>query len=82
MELFKVCEKDTKSKSLGKDGNSKDSKSDSRAAEREDKRIWLGECLEKLMDLKLNIDSDLEKLTSGRGRSKNKEQVYLLNIRI
>lgn len=47
MEQFKLCEKDTKIK-ISKDGISKDARSDPKEEEREEKRQWLSECLEKI----------------------------------
>lgn len=75
MEQFKVCEKDTKTKAYSNGGLERSSRSDPKDAEREEKREWLNGCLEKLSDLVDTIEAELEKISAGRGKQKNKEQV-------
>jgi CCR4-NOT transcriptional regulation complex NOT5 subunit len=73
MEQFKICEKDTK-KGLLKDGSQRESRNDPKEAERDDKRTWLFDCLERLEGVIENIESEIEKALN-KGKSKNKEQV-------
>ena len=80
MEQFKVCEKDTKTKVFPKDGISRESRADPKEAEREDKRVWLSECVEKLENIVETITGNMEKATASKGKSKNKEQVALESI--
>lgn len=75
MEQFKICEKDTKTKAYSNGGLERRDRSDPKDAEREEKREWLNTCLERLSDLISGIDSDIEKVSAGRGKAKNKEQV-------
>lgn len=75
MEQFKICEKDTKTKAYSNGGLAREAKLDPKDADREDKRVWINDCLERLNDLIENIEVDIEKFSSGRGKGKNKEQI-------
>jgi CCR4-NOT transcription complex subunit 3 len=76
MEQFKVCEKDTKTKAYSKEGLAREAKLDPREAEKDEKRLWANECLDKLNDLIDSIEADIEKIANGKGgRSKGKDQV-------
>lgn len=75
MEQFKVCERDTKTKAYSREGLARDSRLDPREAEREEKRAWTNECLDRLNDIVDAVTADVEKLSSGRAKAKNKEQV-------
>jgi CCR4-NOT transcription complex subunit 3 len=72
MELFKVCEKDTKTKAYSKEGLARETRLDPREVDKEDKINWLNENMGKLNDLIDSLEADLEKL--GKGKGKNKEQ--------
>jgi len=48
MEQFKICEKDTKTKAYSKEGLARSSTLDPKEAEKEEKRTWLNECLDKV----------------------------------
>eukprot|EP00595_Chromulina_sp_UTEXLB2642_P001925 CAMPEP_0196764318 /NCGR_PEP_ID=MMETSP1095-20130614/5879_1 /TAXON_ID=96789 ORGANISM="Chromulina nebulosa, Strain UTEXLB2642" /NCGR_SAMPLE_ID=MMETSP1095 /ASSEMBLY_ACC=CAM_ASM_000446 /LENGTH=570 /DNA_ID=CAMNT_0042119595 /DNA_START=41 /DNA_END=1750 /DNA_ORIENTATION=- len=82
MEQFKICEKDTKTKAYSKEGLARDSRNDPKDIEREEKRNWANECLEKLNDIIDSIEADIEKISSGKVKSKNKEQLEKLENRI
>ena len=75
MEQFKVCEKDTKLKVFPKDGVSRESRTDPKEMERDEKRIWLNSCVERLEAFMETITGDIEKLAS-KGKGKSKEQVF------
>jgi CCR4-NOT transcription complex subunit 3 len=75
MEQFKICEKDTKTKAYSKEGLARQANLDPKEAEREEKRSWLNDCLERLGDLVDSIEADIEKVSNVRGKAKNKEQV-------
>jgi hypothetical protein len=53
----------------------RESRLDPKEAERDEKRSWLNDCLEQLGDLVDSIEADIEKVSSGRGKAKNKDQV-------
>jgi CCR4-NOT transcription complex subunit 3 len=82
MEQFKICEKDTKTKAFSKEGLAAANKLDPRELEKEEKREWLNTCIETLSDLNEAIEMDQEKLSSGRGRIKNKDAIERSDKRI
>ena len=77
MEQFKVCEKDTKTKAYSKEGLAREARLDPKEAEREEKRAWANDCLDRLNDLVNLIEADIEKLSGSRQKSKSKEQVCI-----
>ena len=48
MEQFKICEKDTKTKAYSKEGLARADKMDPKEAEKEERRLWLNEALDKV----------------------------------
>jgi CCR4-NOT transcription complex subunit 3 len=82
MENFKICEKDTKTKAYSKEGLAREARLDPKEAEKEDKRIWLNESIEKLEELIDSIEADIEKNSNGRAKSKNKELIEKMEKRI
>jgi len=78
MEQFKVCEKETKTKTYSKEGLARETKIDPHEAAKHSTRDWLSEKVDALM---LQIDmheADMEKLTSGKGSKKNKHEIDAL----
>ena len=75
MEQFKVCEKDTKTKAFSREGLARENRSDPREIEKEEKRNWANDCLDKLNEIVENIEGEVEKISNGRAKSKNKDQV-------
>lgn len=83
MELFKVCEKDTKTKAYSKEGLAREAKLDPKEALKEEKRGWLNDCLDKLNDLIDSVEAEREKvLGSSKGKSKNKESLEKFDNRV
>ena len=83
MELFKVCEKDTKTKAYSKEGLAREAKLDPREALKEEKRGWLNDCLDKLNDLIDSVEAEREKvLGATKGKSKNKESLERFDNRV
>lgn len=78
MEQFKVCEKDTKTKAYSREGLAREARLDPKEAEREEKRNWTNECLDRLNSIVDSVEADIEKLSGGRAKSKNKEQVSMI----
>ena len=62
----------------------RDSRMDPKEQEREEKRTWLNESIEKLQEIIDQVELEVEKLSSGREakKSKNKEQSEKLDNRI
>lgn len=82
MEQFKVCERDTKTKAYSKEGLARDAKLDPKEALREEKRNWLNECLDNINDLNNTVEAEKEKLSAGKGKSKNKDELMRLENRL
>lgn len=83
MELFKVCEKDTKTKAYSKEGLAREAKLDPKEALKEEKRGWLNDCLDKLNDLVDSVEAEREKvLGTSKGKSKNKESLERFDNRV
>ncbi len=75
MEQFKICEKDTKTKAYSKEGLARETRSDPKEVEREEKKGWINDWLERLHDLMDSLQVEIEKITATtRGKSKSKEQ--------
>ena len=81
MEQFKICEKEMKTKAYSREGLARETKLDPKEAEKEDKREWLGACLDKLTEIVDSLEADVEKLASSNKKNKNKETVSYLNTR-
>mmetsp|Transcript_27005 Transcript_27005/g.80973 ORF Transcript_27005/g.80973 Transcript_27005/m.80973 type:complete len:706 (-) Transcript_27005:95-2212(-) len=82
MEQFKVCEKETKTKTYSKEGLARETKVDPHEAAKHATREWLSE---KVDQLNLQIDmheADLEKLTSGKGSKRHKAEIEVLEASI
>lgn len=83
MEQFKICEKDTKTKAYSKEGLAREARSGPKDAQREEKKEWLNECLEKLYDLNTTVEAEKEKLLSNtRNKIKNKDLAEKMDNRI
>lgn len=83
MEQFKICEKDTKTKAYSKEGLARAERGgDNKDSDREDKLEWVNQCLERLAELNENLEGEIEKASSGRGKIKNKDQIEKLENRM
>jgi CCR4-NOT transcription complex subunit 3 len=71
MELFKVCEKDTKTKAYSKEGLAREAKLDPKEALKEEKRQWLNDCLEQLQDFINTVEAEKEKAANAKGNKKS-----------
>lgn len=77
MEEFKICEKETKTKSFSKEGSAKEEKLDPREVEREEKKVWIQSVVERIEEVVESLESELERVSNLKGKGKNKEQVNL-----
>ncbi len=82
MEMFKVCEKDTKTKAYSKEGLAREARIDPKDQLKEEKRVWLNDCLDKLHDLNTIVDGEKEKVSTGKNKLKNKEALERLENRL
>eukprot|EP00599_Poterioochromonas_sp_BG-1_P012141 CAMPEP_0173158226 /NCGR_PEP_ID=MMETSP1105-20130129/16190_1 /TAXON_ID=2985 /ORGANISM="Ochromonas sp., Strain BG-1" /LENGTH=737 /DNA_ID=CAMNT_0014076033 /DNA_START=186 /DNA_END=2399 /DNA_ORIENTATION=+ len=73
MELFKICEKDTKTKAYSKEGLAREARVDPKDAAREEKRQWLNDCIEQLQDFINTVEAEKEKAANIKVKGKNKE---------
>eukprot|EP01041_Mallomonas_annulata_P001655 gene1655-3203_t len=78
MEQFKICEKEMKTKAYSREGLARETKLDPREAEKEDKREWIGSCLDRLGEVIDSIEADVEKLANSSKKNKNKETIRRL----
>ena len=82
MEQFKICEKETKTKTYSKEGLAREEKLDP-AEEAKLKTIgWVKEYVEKFEQLVEEKDFEIEKLSAGKGKKTNKHQITELNKHI
>ena len=82
MEAFRECEKDTKTKAYSKEGLARDAKVDPKEKEKNERKEWINEAMDKLGDLVNSLEADSEKISGGKTNKKQKEQLEKLGVRI
>jgi CCR4-NOT transcription complex subunit 3 len=75
MEQFKICEKETKTKAYSKEGLAREEKLDPREIEKEKSRAWVQAIIERIDNFVESWEADIEKISSAKGKNKNKDQV-------
>jgi CCR4-NOT transcription complex subunit 3 len=75
MEQFKVCEKETKTKTYSKEGLARAERLDPQEQAKVDTTTWIQEYIDRLSELVQDRDVEIEKLTSGKGKKQNKTQI-------
>ena len=75
MEQFKVCEKETKTKTYSKEGLAREEKLDPAEEAKLNTTTWLGEYIDQLNTMVEEQDFEIEKLSSGKGKKTNKHQI-------
>lgn len=75
MEQFKICEKETKTKTYSKEGLARAEKLTPEEQAKHDTCKWVGETIEKLQQCVEDKDVEIEKLSSGRGKKTNKHLI-------
>lgn len=75
MEQFKVCEKETKTKTYSKEGLARAERLDPEEQKKEDTIAWIGEIIEQIQGYIDEKDLEIEKLSSGKGKKTNKNQL-------
>ena len=75
MEQFKICEKETKTKTYSKEGLAREEKLDPAEQAKEDTVKWIGETIEKLQELIDEREVEIERLSSGKGKKTNKNLI-------
>lgn len=82
MEQFKICEKETKTKTYSKEGLAREEKLDPAEEAKLNTTSWVGDYIERLQQLVEEADFEIEKLSSGKGKKSNKHQIEELNEHI
>ena len=82
MEQFKVCEKETKTKTYSKEGLAREDKLDPLEESKLNTTSWLQEYIEKLKRLVEDTDFEIERLSTGKGKKTNKSQIEKLKEHI
>ena len=72
MEQFKVCEKETKTKTYSKEGLARQDKLSPEEEAKENTCKWIAEVIEQLNQLVDDRDVEIERLSSGKGKKSNK----------
>ncbi|KAI9913914.1 hypothetical protein PsorP6_006324 [Peronosclerospora sorghi] len=75
MEEFKVCEKETKTKAYSKEGLAQVERLDPEQQARQQSHAWIQDCLNQLKVQIEALESDVERLHSLKGRSRNKSEI-------
>lgn len=82
METFKICEKETKTKTYSKEGLAREDKMDPEEEARLRTTSWLAEYVERFQQQVEEKDFDIEKLSAGKGKKQNKSQIEQLQKHI
>ncbi|KAL7993843.1 putative pyridoxal-phosphate dependent enzyme, CCR4-NOT complex subunit/5 domain superfamily [Plasmopara halstedii] len=75
MEEFKVCEKETKTKAYSKEGLAQVERLDPEQQARQQSHAWIQDCLNQFNVQIEALESDVERLHSAKGRSRNKSEI-------
>jgi CCR4-NOT transcription complex subunit 3 len=79
MEQFKVCEKETKTKTYSKEGLARAEKLSPEEQAKIETCKWVGETIEKLQQLVEDRDVEIERLSAGKGKKTNKHMIEEYN---
>eukprot|EP01083_Nonionella_stella_P031731 86866_1 len=79
MEQFKVCEKETKTKTDSKEGLARAERLSPEEQAKHDTCEWVGEVVKKLGECVDEKDLEIERLSSGRGKKTNKHVIEEYN---
>lgn len=75
---IQICEKEAKTKMFSKEGLAREQKVDPKEAAKNKTRDWLGNFITELNTQMESFDADLERLSAGKGKSKNKDEITAL----
>lgn len=82
MEQFKICEKETKTKTYSKEGLARQEKLDPQEEAKLACTTWIGEYIEKLNTLIEDKEVEIERLSSGKGKKTNKHVIDEYNTHV
>ena len=80
MEQFKICEKETKTKTYSKEGLARQEKLSPEEQAKVDCCKWVAEFVEKLQEAVEEKDLEIETLSSGKGKKTNKSKIEDLKV--
>lgn len=72
MEQFKICEKETKTKTYSKEGLAREEKLDPAEEAKLNTTSWIGDYIHNLNQLVEDREVEIERLSSGKGKKTNK----------
>jgi CCR4-NOT transcription complex subunit 3 len=75
MEQFKVCEKETKTKTYSKEGLARAERLDPTERAKMETETWIREYIDQLQQLVEDADVEIERLSAGKGKKTNKAQI-------
>jgi CCR4-NOT transcription complex subunit 3 len=75
MEQFKICEKETKTKTYSKEGLARAEKLDPAEEAKQNCTTWIGEYIDKLNGIIEDKEVEIERLSSGKGKKTNKHAI-------
>jgi CCR4-NOT transcription complex subunit 3 len=82
MEQFKICEKETKTKTYSKEGLARQEKLDPQEKAKKETTNWISEVIEKLTQEVEDKEVEVERLGSGKGKKTNKHIIEDFNHHI
>jgi len=75
MEQFKICEKETKTKTYSKEGLARQEKLDPAEEAKLATTTWIQEYIERIQAVVEETDFEIERLTAGKGKKTNKSKI-------
>lgn len=75
MEQFKICEKETKTKTYSKEGLARQERLDPSEQAKRDTTDWISEIVERLGTLVEEHEVEIERLSVGKGKKTNKPMI-------
>lgn len=82
MEQFKICEKETKTKTYSKEGLARQEKLDPAEEAKLECTTWIRDYIEQLTQLLEDIEVEVERLSTGKGKKTNKQAIEECNMHV
>ena len=82
MEQFKICEKETKTKTYSKEGLARQEKLDPAEEAKLACTTWIREYIEQLQQLVEDREVEIEQLSTGKGKKTNKHAIEESNMHV
>ena len=75
MEQFKICEKETKTKTYSKEGLAREDRLDPEEEAKQNTTTWIRDYIERLQQLVEDVEVEIERLSAGKGKKTNKHKI-------